>query len=187
MRAGNRFPFAAVALLVASAASGAETFSADSSDLPAGAPIPQRFTYNGYRCKGQNVSPQISWSNPPAETKSFAVLVHDPDAPTGVAGFWHWIVIDLPASTLSLPQNAGTPDGHMLPPAARQLTTDFGTNRWGGPCPPAGDHPHHYVFTVYALKVTKLNLPANATGADAQSAANSSALATAVFIRQFGR
>jgi Raf kinase inhibitor-like YbhB/YbcL family protein len=178
---------AAGALLASSPVSGADLFSADSSDLPAGAAIPQRFTFNGYGCKGQNVSPAIAWNNPPADTKSFALLVHDPDAPTGGKGWWHWIVVDIPGSSRALAQGAGTADGKALPAPARQLSNDFGAPGWGGPCPPAGDRPHHYVFTVYAVRVDKLNLPANATGPEALSAATSNALAKAAFVRQFGR
>ena len=178
---------AAGALVASSSASGADAFSADSSDLPDGAAIPQRFTFNGYGCKGQNVSPAIAWNNPPADTKSFALLVHDPDAPTGGKGWWHWIVVDIPPSARGVAPGAGTADGKALPAPARQLGNDFGSSGWGGPCPPAGDRPHHYVFTIYAVKIDKLNLPANATGAEAQSAASSNALAKAVFVRQFGR
>jgi Raf kinase inhibitor-like YbhB/YbcL family protein len=178
---------AAGALLASSAVSGADPFSADSSDLPAGVPIPQRFIFNGYGCKGQNVSPAIAWTNAPADTKSFALLVHDPDAPTSGKGWWHWVVVDIPASTRALAQGAGSADGKSLPAPARQLSTDFGIPGWGGPCPPAGDRPHRYVFTVYALKVDRLSLPASATGAEAQSAADSKASAKAVFVRLFGR
>jgi Raf kinase inhibitor-like YbhB/YbcL family protein len=179
---------AACALLVASSVvAGADPFSADSSDLPAGVPIPTRFTFNGYGCKGQNVSPAMAWSNPPADTRSFALLVNDPDAPGGGNGWWHWILVDIPASTRALAQGAGTSGGKALPATARQLNNDFGTPAWGGPCPPPGDRQHRYVFTVYALKVDKLDLPPNATGAEAQSAANGNALAKAAFVRQFGR
>jgi len=178
---------AAGALFASAAALGADPFTADSSDLPAGVPIPPRFIFNGYGCKGQNVSPAIAWSNPPADTKSFALLVHDPDAPTGGKGWWHWIVVDIPAATRALAQGAGGTDGRALPAPARQLNTDFGTPGWGGPCPPPGDRPHHYVFTVYALRVDKLSLPANATGAEAQSAADSKASAKTMFVRLFGR
>jgi Raf kinase inhibitor-like YbhB/YbcL family protein len=113
--------------------------------------------------------------------------VHDPDAPTGGAGFWHWLVVDIPAGSGFLAQGAGAADGKRLPPGARQINTDFGTPGYGGPCPPAGDKPHRYNFTVYALKVEKLELPANPTASLAGFTVNGNALAKAMFTGTFGR
>ena len=84
-------------------------------------------------------------------TRSLALLVHDPDAPTGGAGWWHWLVLNIPASATGLAKDAGKSDGSNLPPGAVQINTDFGAPGWGGPCPPVGDKPHRYVFTLYAL------------------------------------
>src|SRR5258705_7536911 len=96
------------------------------------------------------------------ETKGFALLVHDPDAPTGGAGWWHWVVINLPAATTELPKGAGKVDGKVdgsnLPPGVTSLATDFGTPGYGGPCLAAGDKPHRYNFTLYALMVDKLDV-----------------------------
>jgi Raf kinase inhibitor-like YbhB/YbcL family protein len=181
-----KMALAAALLLVASAAQ-AQSFQASSVDLPEGAPIAQQFTYQGFGCRGSNLSPALAWTNAPAGTKSFAVSVHDPDAPTGGAGFWHWIVVDLPASASGLSQGSGAADGRALPAPARQLASDFGTLGWGGPCPPAGDKPHHYVFTVYALSVEKLDLPARASPALAASSADRHSLARASFTRLYGR
>ena len=178
---------AAALLLVASGAAPAQSFQASSVDLPEGAPIAQKFTYQGFGCRGNNLSPALAWTNAPAGTRSFAVSVHDPDAPTGGAGFWHWLVIDLPASASGLPQGSGAADGKALPAPARQLASDFGTPGWGGPCPPAGDKPHHYVFTVYALSVAKLDVPANASASLAAASAERHALAKASFTRLYGR
>ena len=89
--------------------------------------------------------------------------MHDPDAPTGGAGWWHWVVANLPVDASQLERGAGTADGNKLPASAIQVNTDFGGPGWGGPCPPAGDKPHRYNFTLHALKVDKLDIPANAT------------------------
>src|SRR3954465_14424129 len=112
---------------------------------------------------GQNVSPQLSWSGAPAGTKSFALTLYDPDAPTG-SGWWHWVVYDIPATATELPQGAGSGKA-PLPAGTVQGKTDFGAAGYGGAGPPPGDKPHRYVFTVYALKVDKLDLPADASPA----------------------
>jgi len=109
----------------------------------------------GFGCGGGNKSPQLSWSGVPAGTKSFAVHCFDPDAPTG-SGFWHWVVFNIPASTASIPLNAGDLKKKLMPKGAVQSRTDFGTDGYGGPCPPEGDKPHHYIFTVYAVDEDKL-------------------------------
>ena len=116
-----------------------------------------------FGCEGQNLSPSLSWSGAPAGTKSFALTVYDPDAPTG-SGWWHWIVVDLPATTTSLPEGAGTTDGSKLPQGAVQVRTDFGAPGYGGPCPPPGDHPHRYLFRIYALDLDKLDVTAEFLG-----------------------
>jgi Raf kinase inhibitor-like YbhB/YbcL family protein len=185
---GKAFALAALCLF-AGAVTGADSpaFQASSPDVLSGKPIAAKFIYNGFGCTGQNVSPAVMWKNPPAGTKSFAILVHDPDAPTGGAGFWHWLVVDIPAGTSFLPQGAGAADGKRLPPGSRQITTDFGTPGWGGPCPPAGDKPHRYNFTVYALKVDRLELPANATASLTGFMVNGNTLAKATFAGTFGR
>lgn len=116
--------------------------------------------FSGFGCSGDNRSPGIRWSGAPAGTQSFAVVVHDPDAPTGV-GFFHWILVDVPTTTTSLAENASV-DG--VPTGAIQGYTDFGSNGYGGPCPPPGPS-HRYEVTVYALDVPTLGIPASATGA----------------------
>ena len=162
-------------------------FEASSPDISFGKPIDPRFIFSGFGCTGQNLSPEITWRNPPPGTRSFAVLVHDPDAPTGGAGFWHWAVVDIPATCSNLPQGAGSVDGANLPSGARQLRSDYGSACWGGPCPPEGDKPHRYIFTVYALDVARLELPADATTSLAGFLINSSALASASFTGHYGR
>jgi len=177
--------FACASLCLAASAAGA--FEAKSPDVAADKPIASKFIYNGFGCTGGNVSPEIAWSDAPAGTKSFAVLVHDPDAPTGGAGFWHWLVVDIPASAKGLAQGAGDAGAKGLPPGARQIESDFGEAAWGGPCPPPGDAAHRYVFTVYALGVDRLETPAQAKASVVGFLVNKAALAKASFTARFGR
>ena len=98
----------------------------------------------------------MSWSGAPKDTKSFALSVYDPDAPTG-SGFWHWVVFNIPADVTSLPKGAGDPKSAGAPKGAVQSRTDFGVPGYGGPCPPQGDPPHHYQFTIFAVDTPKLD------------------------------
>jgi Raf kinase inhibitor-like YbhB/YbcL family protein len=132
-------------------------FTLSSPDL-AGGSFDNKFVLNGFGCKGDNVSPALEWKNVPPGTKSLSLLLHDPEAPTG-SGFWHWTVLNIPASTTGLPQGAGNAAA-TLPAPAFGGNTDFqdtgatGANgNYGGPCPPTGDKPHHYHFTLYAVGV----------------------------------
>ncbi len=146
---------AGLAAVPASAQTGSFTLS--SPDLVS-ASFADKFVLNGFGCKGGNVSPALEWKNVPVGTQSLSLQIHDPDAPTG-AGFWHWTVYNLPAASTGLPQGAGNSPA-TLPAPAYGGATDFldtgatGVNgNYGGPCPPVGDKPHHYVFTLYALAV----------------------------------
>lgn len=177
----------AALLAVASPSHAQSAFTLKSADVPAGSTITQPFAFNGFGCTGQNVSPSLSWINPPAGTKSYALMVHDPDAQTGGAGFWHWVVIDIPANVTSLTRGVGATDGTKLPEAAKHVATDFGTPGWGGPCPPVGDKPHRYIFTLYALKVDKLPVPAQPTASLAGFMVNANAIAKAEFTATYGR
>ena len=116
--------------------------------------------FNGFGCSGDNSSPQLSWANAPEGTKSFAITMYDPDAPTG-SGFWHWVVFDIPADTNELVTKAGNVELNLAPKGAIQSKTDYGINGFGGPCPPIGHGLHQYILTVYALKTNKLGLDAN--------------------------
>ena len=153
---------AALALCLASLPTTAQTgpFMLSSPDLSMGT-FADKFVLNGFGCKGGNVSPALEWQNVPPGTKSLALQVFDPDAPTG-AGFWHWTVYNMPPTTTSLPQGAGNSSA-SLPAPAYGGATDFldtgatGANgNYGGPCPPAADKPHRYIFTLYALAVDDL-------------------------------
>jgi len=130
-----------------------------SSSFSEGQPIGKDFVFTG--CGGKNQSPQLAWSGAPSGTKSFAITCFDPDAPTG-SGYWHWLAFDIPASVASI--NAGA--GSNTPPAGgKGGTSDFGMTSYGGPCPPKGDAPHRYIFTVYALDVDSLGGDSSTTGA----------------------
>lgn len=180
---------AARVLVLALAASAAQAggFTLASADIAPGATIANHFVYKGFGCSGDNVSPALAWSGAPAGTKSFVLLVHDPDAPTGGAGWWHWIVYDIPATATGLAQGAGTADGAKLPAGSHQASTDFGAPGWGGPCPPVGHGKHHYNFRLYALKVAKLDVGAGAGAALVGYMANANAIGQASFTGLYSR
>lgn len=136
-------------------------FSLSSPQVSNGTYVPKQQVYNGFGCTGENVSPALSWTNPPEGTQSYAVTVYDPDAPTG-SGWWHWVIFNIPATVTALPAGAGAADGHLAPAGSVQSRTDFGTIGYGGPCPPVGDTPHRYRYTVYALNVPSLPLNSDA-------------------------
>jgi hypothetical protein len=182
----SRRAIAFLVLLLGCAAE-AGAFELSSPDLKPGATLDQRHVYNGFGCTGENISPALEWKNAPQGTKSFALLVHDPDASTGGAGWWHWLVVNIPATVTSLPQGAGKADGSARPAGAMQPVTDFGTPGWGGPCPPVGDKPHHYRFTLHALKVEKLDLPPNATASLVGYLVNANTIGRSTLVGFYGR
>lgn len=162
----------------------AQTFTLTSSDLGGQATIQQVF--NGFGCTGGNKSPHLSWSNAPDGTKSFALTMYDPDAPTG-SGWWHWVVFDIPAEVKSLPSGAGSLDGKGMPQFAIQSLTDFGATGYGGPCPPPGHGPHQYIVTIYALKTDKLGLDERAGAAMVGFNLNQHTLAKASLVFYYAR
>src|ERR1700733_13585921 len=158
-------------------------------ELPAikpGGTLSDAQVFNGFGCSGKNISPAVKWSGVPGGTRSFAVTLYDPDAPTG-SGWWHWLVYDIPASATGLPEHAGDADGKLLPAGAVQGRTDFGTSGFGGACPPPGDKPHHYIFTLYALKVEKIDVPAGAPAAMIGYMLNANQLAKSSVTALYGR
>ena len=157
-----------------------------SGEISNGDTIKMEQVFNSFTCTGQNMSPSLSWSGAPAGTKSFVVQIYDPDAPTG-SGWWHWVVINIPASTTSLPKNAGDAKANLLPAGAMQTRTDFGAPGYGGPCPPKGDKPHHYIFTLYALDVDHLDADANASAAFVGFNIHFHTLAKATITGTYGR
>src|SRR5581483_8971294 len=154
----------AAAITLAGPAGAQGGFKLTSKEVPANSTIANAQVFNGFGCSGQNISPSLSWRGAPAGTKSYALTMYDPDAPTG-SGWWHWVVYNIPASAKGIPAGAGDPRKPGMPAGAVQGNTDFGVPGYGGPCPPPGDKPHRYVFTLYALKVDKLDIPAGATAA----------------------
>lgn len=162
------------------------TFRLSSTDFRAGGTLSMEQVYDGFGCTGRNVSPALNWSGAPAGTKSFALLCQDPDAPTGGAGWWHWLMLNIPPSATGLAKDAGKADGSNLPAGAMHVNTDFGGPGWGGPCPPPGDKPHRYVFTLYALTVDRLD-PSGGTASLAGYMVNGNAIAKAQLIGKYGR
>jgi Raf kinase inhibitor-like YbhB/YbcL family protein len=168
------------------AAAGAADFSIELPAIKPNSTLTDAQVFNGFGCSGKNMSPAIHWLNAPAGTKSFAVTVYDPDAPTG-SGWWHWLVYDIPSSATGLPEHAGNADGRLLPAGAVQGRTDFGTAGFGGACPPPGDKPHRYVFTVFALKVDKVDVPPGAPAAMIGYMLNANQLAKSSVTALYGR
>ena len=143
--------------------------------FPAGGTIPQKFT-----CDGPDNSPALSWTDPPAGTQSFALIVDDPDAP---AGTWvHWVLYDLPAGTRKLPEAVGK--AQELPDGSRQGRNDFGKIGYNGPCPPRGP-AHRYFFKLYALD-SKLDLKPGSTKGDLERAMKNHVLAHTELVGKFG-
>jgi Raf kinase inhibitor-like YbhB/YbcL family protein len=179
---------ALVALLIAAVplAAGANDFILDSPSISRNGVLSTDHVFNGFGCKGKNVSPALQWNGAPQETQSYAITVFDPDAPSG-SGWWHWQVFDIPTSTHSLPEGVGELGHTKLPEGAREGRSDYGPNRFGGACPPAGDPPHRYVFTIYALKVRKLDVPDDATAAMVGFNINANKIAEASFSATYGR
>jgi len=175
---------AGAAIALTAQLASAEGLELTSPDVKVNEPIAATFVYNGFGCTGQNLSPALSWKNAPAGTKSFAITAYDPDAPTG-SGWWHWVAYDLPATLRNLPSGAGK--AGALPGGAKQGRNDYGGNEFGGACPPPGDKAHRYIFTVYALKVDKLEVPTDASTALIGYMLNANKLVTATTTALYGR
>jgi Raf kinase inhibitor-like YbhB/YbcL family protein len=151
-------------------------FSLSSSDFQNGATIPKNFT-----CDGADMSPELSWSDTPKGSQSFALIADDPDAP---AGTWtHWVIYGLAADAKSLPQNVSKVD--QLPDGGMQGRNDFRKIGYGGPCPPPGK-PHRYFFRLYALDA-KLNLKPGASRQEIEQAMKGHVLGQAELMGKYGR
>ncbi|QUY47645.1 kinase inhibitor [Serratia plymuthica] len=174
------------ALALFSLSAQAAGFQVTSSEIKTGTPLSKEQVFEGFGCEGGNTSPLLSWSGAPKGTKSFAVTVYDPDAPTG-SGWWHWTVVNIPVSVTSLAADAGNKDGTKLPHEAVQGRNDFGYAGFGGACPPKGDKPHHYHFKVWALKTDKLPLDGNSSGALVGYMLTANKIATAEVVPVYGR
>ncbi|HEY8707126.1 MAG TPA: YbhB/YbcL family Raf kinase inhibitor-like protein [Burkholderiaceae bacterium] len=176
----------AAGLFTVSAFAHAGGFTLASATIKPNSTLTEAQVFNGLGCNGKNISPALKWSGAPAGTKSFAVTVYDPDAPTG-SGWWHWVVFNIPASATELPEGAGAANGTGLPAGAVQGRTDFGAPGFGGACPPQGDKPHRYIFTVYALKTDKIEVPADASAALVGFMINANRIGKAGFTAKYGR
>ncbi|WP_152018201.1 YbhB/YbcL family Raf kinase inhibitor-like protein [Aliarcobacter butzleri] len=158
----------------------ADNFTLTSSDLKG--QLTKKQEFNGFGCSGENISPQLSWENAPKGTKSFAITVYDPDAPTG-SGWWHWVVFDIPSNKTTLASGFGNSDLKE----AIQSITDYGKTGFGGACPPVGDKAHRYIFTVHALDIETLGLDKNTNAATIGYYINSHTIAKASIISYYNR
>ena len=152
----NRYLLAAAGSLSLVGGTQASAMELSSLSWQSGGQIGSRYAYDQAGCAGGNVSPQVSWRDAPAATRSYVISVFDPDAPGG-AGWWHWVVLDIPPEVKQLREGAGN-SRHDLPAGAMMARSDFGAADYGGPCPPAGT-THRYVLTVRAIDVAKIAAP----------------------------
>lgn len=176
----------AVALSALLLGGNAHAFEVSSPSFQPGQMLAAGQVFQGFGCEGGNRSPALNWTTPPAGTQSLAITVYDPDAPTG-SGWWHWVAYNLPANLRSLPEGAGQAGGANLPTGAVQVRNDFGVAAYGGACPPAGDAPHRYIFTVHALKTPRLDLPPDASPALVGYMLGVNRLASATVQARYGR
>jgi Raf kinase inhibitor-like YbhB/YbcL family protein len=163
------------------------TFLLTSPDFGPQGPVPLTHVFNDTGCTGQNRSPALSWRGVPAGTKSFALTMFDLDEHGSPSGWWHWVVYNLPATTSGLPENAGSKQGPRLPAGTLQGKTDFGNLAYDGPCPDKGQAPHRYLITLYALKIDKLAVPPEASGAMVTYTAHDDTLAKTTLTARYGR
>jgi len=177
--------FAGALLLTSGAGVSAAEFRLTSPDVAPGGRIADEQVGDAFGCKGGDASPALRWSGAPTGAKSFAVGVFDPDAPGG--GFWHWLIVDIPANAASLAKNAGDANAGFAPVGAVETLNDAGRPGYFGPCPPTGDKPHHYHFEVFALDVAKLGVDDSATAAAASARLGTHMLAKAEFVGLWGR
>jgi Raf kinase inhibitor-like YbhB/YbcL family protein len=183
MTALHRF---SAAMLMAMTALPAGAFELRITDIAADGTLPDGAVLNGFGCSGANRSPALAWTDPPAGTRSLALTMYDPDAPTG-SGFWHWIVLGLPPTAGTLAEGAGDGEAPRLPKGAVMARTDYGQRGFGGACPPKGDPPHRYVLSLHALDVADLGAPLDVSGAVAGFFLNAHTIATATAVATYGR
>ncbi len=152
--------------------------------LADGDTMPNAQVFNSFGCSGENISPELKWSDVPAGAKSLALTVYDPDAPTG-SGWWHWLVFNMQPNTNGIA--AGASGTHKIPTGAIESITDYGAPGYGGACPPEGDAPHRYIFTLFALSTDALPLDAKAMPAMVGFYLNQNCLAKTSVTLRYGR
>lgn len=161
------------------------SFNLSSQEFKNLEPLNRIHEFNGFDGTGDNQSPALRWSGAPGDTKSYAITLYDPDAATG-SGFWHWVMYNISKRTETLPQGAGVfsdaPNGFGL-----HAYNDFGTQGYGGPCPPKGAGPHRYVFTVHALSVDTLGVPPETPNAVIRFLIHQNSIATAMLTGLYER
>jgi Raf kinase inhibitor-like YbhB/YbcL family protein len=161
-----------------------QDFRINSPSLDPGSMVPEKFVFNGMGCHGKNISPALEWEGEPQETQSFALTVTDPDA--AVEGGWrHWMLVNIPREIHSLSEGASG-EG-ILPAGAVEVENDFDEVHYGGPCPPKGDRPHRYVFTLYALRTDKLNIGPDSDRTSVETSINNNCLAKTSFTVRYKR
>jgi Raf kinase inhibitor-like YbhB/YbcL family protein len=184
----SSIPLICLTMLAMQTSSGAAShFTLTSTDKELVKSVPLVYTANAFGCTGGNTSPELHWSGAPEGTQSFVVTLFDPDERSTPSGWWHWIVYDLPPATTELIKGAGALKTSALPVGALQGRSDLGENAYHGPCPAAGDPPHRYTFTIYALNVAKLPVPADSSGGMVTSIVQEHLLGKAVFVAHYGR
>lgn len=178
---------ASLLCMIGPTTSGASDFVLTGTDSRLVVSVPEKYTAKAFGCSGGNVSPALSWHGAPAGTRSFVLTLFDPDERSTPSGWWHWVVYDLPPATDHLSEGAGALSSKALPAGTQQGRSDLGEDAYHGPCPAAGDPPHRYVFTLYALNVAKLPVAPESSGGMVTSVVQDHLLGKAVFIAHYGR
>ncbi|HEX5124339.1 MAG TPA: YbhB/YbcL family Raf kinase inhibitor-like protein [Rhodanobacteraceae bacterium] len=161
-----------------------ESFTLESATFGSNTTLATTQIYNKGECNGGNQSPELHWKGAPGDTKSFAITMFDPDA-RGGAGWWHWLLYDIAPTTTTLAVGIGDP--MKAPAVGISGNNSFGDSGYSGPCPPRDDKPHHYVFTIYALKVEHLGLPAGADAGAVKAALEANTLLSTTLQGQYER
>jgi len=174
------FGIAAALVLAGTGTASAAPFALTSTAFKNNGTIEQKNAGNIMGCTGDYKSPALEWKNPPAGTKSFVLMVHDPDAPTG-SGFWHWVVYNIPGTATSIAQGLKPGD---LPDGSHQAKGQRDIQGYRAPCAPAGVGRLHYLFNLFALD-SMLNLPAGATEADIKKAMDGHILGSSINVAAF--